>query len=55
MTLDLYRTDEIWFVDRNGGRSELYSLQEFQPRPDVVLDRNYLAGRYGALPLFDGQ
>ena len=54
MTLDLYRADEIWFVDKNGGCSELYSLQEFQPRPDVVLDRNYFAGRYGALPLFDG-
>lgn len=53
MTLDLYRSDEIWFIDKNNGESELYSLQEFQPRSDVVVDKNYYSGRYGALPVFD--
>ena len=53
MTLDLYRADEIWFVDKKDGQSELYSLLEFQPRTDAAIDRNYYAGRYGALPLFD--
>ncbi|MBE6523591.1 MAG: ATP-binding protein [Thermoplasmata archaeon] len=53
MTLSLFRMDEIWFIDKEKGESELYSLSEFQPRSDVALDRNYLSGRYGALPLFD--
>ena len=53
MTLDLFRADEIWFVDKKNGESELYSLEEFMPRSDIAVDRNYLAGRYGALPIFD--
>ena len=55
MTLDLYRRDEFWFVDKDKGRSELYSLEQYEKniRFDSVLSKGYLEGRYGALPVFD--
>lgn len=51
LTLDLYRRDEIWFIDKKAGSSELYSLEEFQERFDKKLSKAYLEGRYGGLPL----
>lgn len=53
MSLDLYRRDEIWFVDKSSGESELYSLGEFAVRSDgKKIDKAYLEGRFGALPVF---
>lgn len=46
----LLRRDQIWFVERKGCCSELYSLLEFSPRKDENLERGYLRGRYGAIP-----
>ena len=51
MTLELFRRDEIWFVDKKNGESEVYSLEEFKERFDKKLSKAYLEGRYGALPL----
>lgn len=53
MTTELYRIDEIWFIDKKEGESEIYSLHEFTPRSDISIKKNYFAGRYGALPVFD--
>lgn len=50
MTLDLYRRDEIWFIEKNDGVSSLYSLEEFKERFDKILSKAYIEGRYGALP-----
>lgn len=48
---DFFRRDEIWFIEKdNFGKSHLYSLLEYKPRPDKNLEKGYLAGRYGALP-----
>lgn len=48
----LLRRDQIWFVERNPKKStELYSLLEYKPRKDEALERGYLKGRYGAVPL----
>lgn len=48
---DLFRRDEIWFTEKDErGETDLYSLQDFQPRGDAALAKNYLAGRYGAVP-----
>ena len=48
---DLFRQDEIWFVDKNQtGASELYALSDFKPRRDLDLQRGYRAGRYGGIP-----
>lgn len=44
------RRDQIWFVERQSGRSHLYPLTEFSPRNDENLERGYLRGRYGAIP-----
>ncbi len=51
MTLDLFRRDEIWFVDKENGVSMIYSLEDFKERFDKKLDKAYIEGRYGALPL----
>ncbi len=53
MDIDLFRRDEIWFVERNAlNSSELYSLDNFKERYDKKLSKAYLDGRYGAIPVF---
>ncbi len=52
MDLELLRRDEIWFVEKKNGFSEMYSLEDFQERFDRKVDKQYLSGRYGAVPLF---
>lgn len=48
---DLYRRDQIWFVEKAKDQSSrLYPLSDFSPRKGEALERNYLHGRYGALP-----
>ncbi|MDE2774996.1 MAG: ATP/GTP-binding protein [Chloroflexota bacterium] len=52
LDLDLVRRDEIWFVEKNSeGISTLYSLEEYAPRYDVDVQKGYLQGRYGAIPI----
>lgn len=48
----LFRRDQIWFVEKNRqGASNLYSLAEFKGvRNDLSLERNYIQGRFGAVP-----
>jgi hypothetical protein len=48
---NLFRRDQIWFVEKNANNAtELYSLLEYKPRKDEVIERGYLKGRYGAIP-----
>ena len=54
---DLLRRDEIWFTEKDGdGASTLYSLADFQDedgdkiRKDENFEKNYLLGKYGAIP-----
>jgi AAA15 family ATPase/GTPase len=48
----LFRRDQIWFVEkRQDQNSSLYPLLDFSPRKNEALERGYLQGRYGALPL----
>lgn len=53
----LLRRDEIWFVDKDeNGISALYSLADFvdtdgsRIRKDESYEKNYLIGKYGAIP-----
>ena len=53
----LLRRDEIWFVDKDeNGISSLYSLADFADedgahiRKDENYEKNYLIGKYGAIP-----
>lgn len=53
MDLDLLRQDEIWFVERQSDHSsKLYSLNHFKARFDKKIEKEYLLGRYGAIPIF---
>ena len=53
LDFDLLRRDEIWFVDKdNNGHSSLYSLEAYNERFDRKIDKAYLEGRYGGVPIF---
>lgn len=54
---ELLRRDEIWFVEKDErGASTLYSLADFvnedgsRIRKDESYEKNYLVGKYGAIP-----
>lgn len=49
---ELLRRDQVWFVSKNEGQaSEIYPLLQYSPRKDEALERGYLKGRYGAVPM----
>jgi hypothetical protein len=52
LNLDIFRQDEIWFVekDKTSNSSKMYSLSEFKPRNDLDIRKGYLRGRFGAIP-----
>lgn len=53
MDQELFRRDEIWFVERDKDNcSRIYSLDKFKERYDKKLSKAYLEGRYGAIPVF---
>lgn len=52
LTEDLFRCDEIWFVDKTEEGSEIYSLDQFENNSDGSVSEDYLTGRFGALPVF---
>ncbi|MCL2607249.1 MAG: ATP-binding protein [Methanomassiliicoccaceae archaeon] len=47
-----FRRDQIWFTSREPtvGVTNLYSLLDYEVRPDLEFTENYLAGRFGAVP-----
>ncbi len=53
LTQDLLRKDEIWFVKKDKtGASSIYSLEEYNIRFDKKIRKDYLLGRYQAIPKF---
>ena len=53
MDLDILRRDEIWFVEKaRDHSSKLFSLNSFKERYDKKVEKAYLVGRYGAVPVF---
>lgn len=52
---ELLRRDQIWFTEKNAeGSTELYSLadyKEHRARKGEALNKGYLSGRYGAVPI----
>lgn len=53
LDLELLRQDEIWFIEREADHSsKIYSLNKFKERFDKKIDKEYLIGRYGAVPVF---
>jgi uncharacterized protein len=52
LSQEVFRRDQIWFVERDDSyASRLYPLTNFSPRKDEVIERWYMRGRYGALPI----
>ncbi len=48
-----FRRDEIVFVDKNNkGESSLYALSDLKIREDATFHKDYLQGKYGAIPIF---
>ena len=53
---DIFRRDQIWFTEKNKiGATELYSLVEYKVnqatvRNDASFEKDYLLGKYGAIP-----
>lgn len=55
----LFRRDQIWFTEKNDvGATDLYSLVEYKinqatsVRNDASFEKDYLLGKYGAIPFF---
>lgn len=52
LDITLLRRDQVWFVEKNQEQaSELYPLSDFSPRSKEALEKGYLSGRYGGLPM----
>jgi hypothetical protein len=46
------RRDQVWLTEKdNEGGTHLYPLTDYKPRLSENLERGYLQGRYGAIPL----
>jgi AAA15 family ATPase/GTPase len=51
LSKEIFRRDQIWFVEKDKfGATHLYSLAEFRVRNDASFERDYIQGRYGAIP-----
>jgi uncharacterized protein len=52
----MLRRDQIWFTEKNRfGATDLYSMAEFKGvRNDSSFEKDYINGRYGAIPFLGG-
>jgi uncharacterized protein len=49
---ELFRRDQIWFTEKdNGGATQMFPLSDYKPRKGEAIQKGYLAGRYGAIPI----
>ncbi|MEO5328697.1 MAG: ATP-binding protein [Magnetococcus sp. THC-1_WYH] len=49
---DIFRRDQYWMIEKTGDRcSELYPISDFDPAKGEPLQRRYLEGHFGALPI----
>jgi hypothetical protein len=52
----LLRRDQIWFTEKGlDGVTTLFPLSDFKPRNDLAMDRAYMDGRYGGVPIIAGE
>ena len=61
---ETFRRDEIWFAEKDkNGISEIYALSDYileddknagkKVRNDATYNKDYLTGRYGAIPVLE--
>lgn len=49
---DVLHRDQVWFVDKdNDGATSVYPLTDFHPERGEDVERRYLGGAYGAVPV----
>lgn len=54
MQQDLFRRDQIWFTEKGrDGATDLFSLWDFKPRQGENIERKYLMGRFGGIPIIN--
>lgn len=52
LSKNLLRRDQVWFTEKNPElATDLYSLEQFSPRRDEAIEKRYLSGRYGGIPI----
>lgn len=50
-----FRRDQVWFMEKDKyGATSLYSLVDFKVRNDASFEKDYIAGKYGAIPFLGG-
>lgn len=48
----IFRRDQIWFTQKDRfGASELYPLSDYKVRGNAAFEKDYLSGKYGAVPI----
>lgn len=56
LNLELLRRDEYWFAEKDETQqTRLSSLDEYSIRNDLKVEKGYLNGRFGAIPVIGGQ
>jgi len=51
LTKSLFRRDQIWFTEMDRyGATDLYSLVDYRVRSDATFSKDYILGKYGAIP-----
>lgn len=56
LNLKLFRQEEIWFIDKNlNGESILKPFSDFDVENEEDVLKDYLAGRFGAVPVIKGE
>ncbi len=51
----LLRRDEVWFVEKDAGQASHFTpLTDYKIRNDMDLRKNYLEGRFDAVPFLEG-
>lgn len=54
LNFNQFRRDEVVFVDKNErGESSLYALSDLKVREDATFSKDYLQGKYGAIPILN--
>jgi len=51
LTNRIFRRDQIWFTEKDRyGATDLYSLVDYKVRADASFSKDYILGKYGAIP-----
>lgn len=52
LSAHLFRRDQIWFTQKDRlGSTDLYSLIEYKVRNNAFFEKEYMQGKYGAIPI----